>query len=303
MTFGGRSNTPDLPRCPVMTTAVAIKAPPIQLRPHASAQRVVMTVATSCLGHADANQPNVAVGTPEALHQFRVAYRRLRSLFSLAREISRTDPQGMKLKAELRDVTSNFGFARDLDVFLEANPGLSEADVAKVEEARVAAYAGVAETLASARWERLHTDLDRWLDKGKWRKALDDDPWTGRSLARRSLHRRRARILAMGSDLAGLTEHDRHEVRKEAKKLRYGCQFFAAMWPGHEQEIGALESKLGKLQDTLGALNDHATWEHVASATGIDATEPEHLDLDTQLKVAQKLVNEIAAMSPFWRAE
>ncbi|MEI2826257.1 MAG: CHAD domain-containing protein [Dermatophilaceae bacterium] len=64
-----------------MTTA-AVKAGPIQLRPHASAQRAVMTVATSCLDHADANQPHLGIDDPEVLHQFRVAYRRLRSLFS-----------------------------------------------------------------------------------------------------------------------------------------------------------------------------------------------------------------------------
>ena len=284
-------------------TTAAVKAGPIQLRPHASAQRAVMTVATSCLAHADANQPHLGIDDPEVLHQFRVAYRRLRSLFSLARELPRSDPQGARLKGDLRELTSAFGLARDLDVFVETNPDLPEADRAKVEQARVAAYATVAETVDSARWHHLHEDLDRWLDKGRWRKALDDDPWTGRSLARRALNRRRSRIVTMGADLAGLSEHDRHQVRIEAKKLRYGCQFFAAMWPGHEAEISALESKLSKLQDTLGALNDHATWQHMADVTGIETAEPAHLDLATQLAKAQKLVTEITASKPFWRAE
>ena len=69
---------------PPMTTA-ASKATTSQMRPHASAQRAFMTVATACLAHADANQPHLSIDDPEVLHQFRVAYRRLRSLLSLAR--------------------------------------------------------------------------------------------------------------------------------------------------------------------------------------------------------------------------
>lgn len=96
------------------------KAPALLLSPRIGGGQAFETVARLCLEHADANEPLVDVhGDHEAVHQFRVAYRRLRSLFSLAREVSQTDPEAARIKANLRELTVAFGPARDLDVFRE----------------------------------------------------------------------------------------------------------------------------------------------------------------------------------------
>ena len=271
------------------------------MRPHASAQRAFMTVATACLAHADANQPHLSIDDPEVLHQFRVAYRRLRSLLSLAREVTKSDPEGMRLKVELRELAANFGEARDLDVFLETNSHMSEADHAKIDAARVRAYEKVAATLDSAAWEKWHDSFDRWLDKGKWRKSLGDEPWTGRTLARHALSRRRSRIVGMGKTLDELSAYDRHQVRIEAKKLRYGCQFFAPLWPEQAAEISAMEKSLATIQDALGKLNDAATWEHMVTLADLDHTDAPHVDEDVQLVRAQNAVDELTGHKPFWR--
>ena len=117
------------------------KAPALLLSPRIGGGQAFETVARLCLEHADANEPLVDVhGDHEAVHQFRVAYRRLRSLFSLAREVSQTDPEAARIKANLRELTVAFGPARDLDVFREGHPDLSEANARRLEKARVTAY-------------------------------------------------------------------------------------------------------------------------------------------------------------------
>jgi CHAD domain-containing protein len=48
----------------------------------------------------------------------------------------------------------------------------------------------------------------------------------------------------------------RHELRKDAKKLRYAAEFFAPLYPG--KRCRAYRKALARLQDVLGRLNDAA---------------------------------------------
>ncbi|MBK8756146.1 MAG: CHAD domain-containing protein [Actinomycetales bacterium] len=113
-------------------------------------------------------------------------------------------------------------------------------------------------------------------------------------MARHAFGRRRSRIVAMGKALDELSAYDRHQVRIEAKKLRYGCQFFAPLWPEQAAEISAMEKSLATIQDALGKLNDAATWEHmVALWPDLDHTDAPHVDEDMQLVRAQNAVNEL----------
>jgi len=64
-----------------------------------------------------------------------------------------------------------------------------------------------------------------------------------------------------GRHLQKLSDEARHEVRKDAKKLRYASEFFASLFDGKRMRkrkkrfIAALE----ELQEKLGALNDLVT--------------------------------------------
>lgn len=222
------------------------KAPALLLSPRIGGGQAFETVARLCLEHADANEPLVDVhGDHEAVHQFRVAYRRLRSLFSLAREVSQTDPEAARIKANLRELTVAFGPARDLDVFREGHPDLSEANARRLEKARVTAYADALDFLHSATWQQTRTDLDAWLSEGTYRDLLGTGTWSGRVWTAGALERRRKRIRTMGRKLAKLSDHERHLVRIEAKKVRYGCQFFGSMWPANAAEVTVMEKQLG----------------------------------------------------------
>ncbi len=279
----------------------ATKAPPSDLDPEVPAREAFKRTALACLAHAQANVGLVqAHGDHEGLHQFRVAFRRLRSLLSLFREVCRDDPEAMAIKARLRAMTVLLGPARDLDVFLEGHPELAEDDRAKVEYHRVAAYAEIEEFLGGPVWPQLLADLDRWLESGAAVLALSTEPGSGHAVVVRALSRRRARIIHGGADLTSLTAEERHRVRIEAKKLRYGCQFFGSMWPGDADRVATLEKRLGRLQDSLGSLNDRATWEQLRVRCGLEHVEPPEVDEDGLLCEAQDYVARIEHSRPFW---
>lgn len=279
------------------------KAPALLLSPRIGGGQAFETVARLCLEHADANEPLVDVhGDHEAVHQFRVAYRRLRSLFSLAREVSQTDPEAARIKANLRELTMAFGPARDLDVFREGHPDLSEANARRLEKARVTAYGDALDFLHSATWQQTRTDLDAWLSEGTYRDLLGTGTWSGRVWTAGALERRRKRIRTMGRKLAKLSDHERHLVRIEAKKVRYGCQFFGSMWPANAAEVTVMEKQLGALQDRLGALNDLATWSRLVTLARLKGMEPPSVDVPAELAAAQETADRIAALPAFWES-
>ncbi len=64
-----------------------------------------------------------------------------------------------------------------------------------------------------------------------------------------------------GRHLADLDPEARHRVRIAAKKLRYGAEFFAALYDGKKaaKRHKVFVEALADLQDHLGDLNDIAT--------------------------------------------
>ncbi len=278
------------------------KPPALLLAPRLGGGRAFEQIARACLDHADANQPFVEVhGDHEGLHQFRVAYRRLRSLFSLAREVVRVDPEAARIAAGLRELTVALGPARDLDVFLEAHPYLTLDDSRRLDAARVAAYERAHEFLASPSWLALRADLDRWLDAGTYRDQLGRTAWSGRHMAARALERRMQRILNDGAHLADLDPPARHKVRIEAKKVRYGSQFYGSLWPRSAREAAKMERLLGGLQDRLGALNDAVTWASIERLAGLVDAEPPEVDVEAEVAAAQGIVDTLSTVTPYWR--
>lgn len=107
-------------------------------------------------------------------------------------------------------------------------------------------------------------NVAHWLEQSRWtdsdgREADGSDP--ARAFAVSALARLRRRIKRRGKELAAIDDETRHEVRKDAKKLRYASEFFASLFDRkreqrrHRRFVSALE----ELQDRLGALNDLAT--------------------------------------------
>lgn len=237
---------------------------------------------------------------PDALHQARVALRRLRSALSIFRRVV-ADNRFEHLRGELRWLAATLGEARDLDVLL-ARTGRLDA----LGEARTAAYARVAEALGSVRARALMLDLAEWLAIGAWRTAPADPAVVARparDFAGETLDRLRRRLKRRGKGLAHVDDETRHEVRIDAKKLRYAAEFFAPLFPSDKRKrrakrfIGAMQD----LQAHLGDLNDIATAPAVLARLGVAVESAPEGERERLIEAAAEAYDALMERKRFWR--
>ncbi len=305
----------------------ARKAEPIDLSDEMSVADAFRAISHACLRHMRLNEDILLGGRdPDALHQARVAIRRLRSAFSLFGRLLRDDPRFETIKADLKRISAPLGKARNLDVFLSRtlpdeiarHPGQVELlNLEKqLEVERTAAYDAVDRSLRSDEWLNFCLELVEWINAGAWLDSCDPaerhEPVTG--FATRVLDKRRRQVKKLGRNLAGLDPDERHQVRIAAKKLRYGTEFFASLYADKKaKRHREFASALSNIQDALGALNDIATGHEllegiadskvdrsVVFAAGLTAAEGD----DTAsrfLADAKKAHEDLIEARPFWR--
>ncbi len=241
-----------------------VKSKPLTLKPRQSIASAFQAIARNCLHQVLANQPALLEqGDPEAVHQMRVALRRLRSAIKVFAPV--LPPPGLgTLSAELRWLLGHLGPARDGDVFLSEilAPVVAEHPHEKSlrtvdlywRECRDRDFAAAKLAVADPRFPLLLLRLGEWIETLDWPAAA------GKGIApfaRRILRRRLRRLKrAAGRSLIALTPEERHQVRILGKQLRYAGDFMASLFPA-EPARAFLES-LAQLQDLLGHLNDIA---------------------------------------------
>ena len=254
--------------------AEAIKAAPIALPLDADAQSAFRIIGRACLHQLVANQSIMLAGDAEALHQMRVALRRLRAAISLFSGML-TDPQTNVLKAGFKWITGELGPAREFEVFLkrvvkpvadrqgdESGTGLVSGEIRQRRE-NALARAGAA--VESQRFRDLALDTVAWIELGDWTRNLDDAARLLReqpvaAVAVEQLGRRWKKIAKRDKRLAEMDPQGRHKLRIRAKKLRYAAEFFATDFPGKKSTRRRKDfvAHLEQLQDALGELNDIA---------------------------------------------
>ncbi|MGI4876117.1 MAG: CHAD domain-containing protein, partial [Janthinobacterium lividum] len=235
------------------------KAEPVLLDSGMSPAQAFVAIAWSCVRHYRLNEAVLtATGDAGALHQARVALRRLRSAFTLFTPIA-ADEHHARLRIELRWLAAVLGDARNLDVLIGRAPDPSLLD--RLQQERVAAYAAVSDALASVRARRLMLDLSEWLTVIQHRQPADHQDRSVLAFAVDRLERLRKRLKTDGAAFARLSDTDRHEVRIEAKKLRYATEFFTSLFPGKKasRRVERFRSALETFQGILGDLNDQTT--------------------------------------------
>ncbi|RYY22494.1 MAG: inorganic triphosphatase [Sphingomonadales bacterium] len=240
---------------------VSIKAEPIALVPDTSAAEAFERIVHACIRQFRLNEALLfSSRNPNALHQARVAIRRMRSAFSIFKPMIGDDGAG--LRVELKWLAVTLGDARDLDVLLELAPSGPLRD--RIAAAREESYDLLFETLADHRARSVMLNVAHWLEQSRWTETDGgevDGSEPARVLAVSALARFRRRIKRRGKGLAAVDDGTRHEVRKDAKRLRYASEFFAPLFDRkreqrrHRRFVAALEV----LQDRLGALNDLVT--------------------------------------------
>ncbi len=248
-----------------------VKAEPVILTADMAAAHAFRHIVHSCVRQFRLNEALLLTDRdPGALHQARVALRRLRSAFSIFRPI--IGDAGTNLREDLRWLASELGDARNVDVLLErARPGSLEV---RLIAAREAAYDRVGDALYSLRGRSLMFELVEWTTGAIWLDTSGseaDGNRPTREFAVTALNRLRRKVKKEGRDLADADDKARHELRKDAKKLRYAAEFFASLFERKREKrrykgfVAALEA----LQDQLGALNDLATAPEVLDKLGV----------------------------------
>ena len=263
--------------------ANSFKAEPIALRPDLSAGQAFQIIARACVRHFRLNEPQlIASRSAEPLHQSRVAIRRLRSALSLFEPIV-ADKVYQGLKRRLRDVSHQFGEARDLDIYIahiagrKVNKGgqlppFASNLLGQAQAERERAYGRIIDTLQSKRFRRFMQGLVAWIQAGHWctsgeperRNARDENV---EAFAARVLDRRRRKLKRRGRHLERHSPEERHRIRIEAKKLRYACEFFSSLPVDgkHRKRYEAFITALGDLQSRLGDLNDIQSGDEIAA--------------------------------------
>ena len=290
------------------TDAEARKSRPVTLDPTSTASAAFVVVATECVDHWRTNEALLLESRAMPhLHQTRVGIRRLRSSFSLFRPLLDQVPGAFDVAHRLRTLALPLGPARDLDVLLTGPlvDGLGTDQVAHLAAARETAYDRVLTILRSGEWADAGFALDALLAGAPW-PGLDDPSVI--ELAGQALEKRWRRVVGPVDRLAAMAPQARHRVRIEAKKLRYGCEFFASMYavdtPHVVTDSGveligplAFAWHVEQVQTALGAVNDHATADGLLRSVGsaAPAVDEHHLVDD-----AVDAVRALAALDPFW---
>jgi CHAD domain-containing protein len=248
------------------------QSPP--LSPDDDAGAAARRVLAVWLGAFDHEVSGACEGDVEAIHQLRVAMRRLRATLALFEPVL---PAGVvaSLTEDLAWLGRGVGGVRDLDVLAIAIGALERS----LDDDARAALGGLEHALAERRAVAL-VEMGRLLDM----------PRTQRLRVRLGqLARPRARVhpAARLGDVAGdllrplLTAARRagrdldpdtppvafHRLRVRVKRLRYGCETLDSLAP---KAIRPLVARLVRLQDALGEHQDamtHAAWLRATAAS------------------------------------
>ncbi len=236
----------------------------------ASLDEAIAALLRNCLSHFLGNLPALATGDRvEAVHQMRVAIRRLRSALGL---LDRAFPCAAfdELRAETKPIAAILGPARDADVFVETlrngplprfagEPGFDgflAAAEARADEGEVAVLRLAADNATT----RFALVLERIAAERGWRDSLAvnqlrrlEEPVV--RFAAASLDRLDRKVRKRGRHFEKLTPEGRHSLRIALKRLRYATEFFGSLF----HPVSAAKDygdKAARLQDRLGELND-----------------------------------------------
>jgi inorganic triphosphatase YgiF len=266
------------PPSPVRAGALAAGEP--------SVDAAIATVINGCIAQFTGNWPVFQSGDAvTAIHQMRVALRRLRSLLGL---FDRAFPcaEFAHFRIAAKDLAATLGEARNWDVFLELLqggpvkafpeiPGLAQI-LAQSEQHRQAAYAVVRRLLAAPKTTCFVLSLQAFVARHGWRNTLAPEALTrltepAISFAAANLNRMQGKLAKRGKNLAAFEPHKRHQIRLELKKFRYAAELFAGLFPA--AELRDHTRTTAKAQDQLGIFNDLITAHEMVAK--LDTSAPE----------------------------
>src|SRR3954464_2740810 len=229
--------------------------------------------------------PGARRGDVGAIHQARVATRRLREALPLVA----AGKAGRRLERVARELTGVLGTVRELDVAVEMLDGLPRkngvpsAAVAclrrAINEERRALQRETTKRIDEYDMDRLQRKALRVVERKSDGRAHLVDRQTQVAAARRRAARRAARLEAIVDAAGAMYLPDRlHQVRIAVKKLRYALEI-ARDLSGSRAE--ARIRSLQRIQDLLGRMHDLEVL--IARTRGLQAGPVRDLQLSSDL--------------------
>ena len=314
------------------TWGAPVKMTPPTLGTTMSAAEAFTAIAHGCLRQMMLNAPAFDLGQEiEAVHQTRVAIRRLRAALALFRPII-DDAAYPQLSNDLKWLSDHLGDTRDIDVLLTETlepalvrepgaPGLTEL-AAFIATRQASSRKVLREAMNSQRGRKLMLDLLLWVEDGAWRRkaiAAGAEPQSLKDLLDRRLRGSRKKLAALGEHMDTLTEEELHELRIRAKKLRYQAAFFDTLASDGKaaRRFNALVNALEQIQESLGAVHDAeatAAFLEDQARTALQQGESHdplmlfaagrlagaHPDREALVARAGKALTKALATKPFW---
>ena len=247
----------------------------------------VVALTQSCLTQFTANWPVFAHGTEvEAVHQMRVAMRRLRSVLGLFNRAFAA-PEFSTFRDGAKNIANLMGEARNWDVFtalLHAGPLTAfphepgfVAMLQQCADYRATGYAAVRELLADPATTCFLLRAEIFLARHGWRnglpvEALADLTAPAQNFAAANLARLHRKVRKSGRHLMRIGAHERHLTRIELKKLRYAADLFGGLFEGRGK-IRSYNRVAAELQEELGLLNDLTTAQELLAR--LDGSTPD----------------------------
>lgn len=200
---------------------------------------------------------------PDAVHDMRVATRRLRTTLRFMEETNLFDIQRLRRQRRgLRGLARALGRARDLDVFLDRvrryqsdHPEMADRLGLLLEtlhDRRDEARSRLLKKLRDAKAQDLLADLEHFTSEhgrhGEWQPQLLTRHFAGSAIWRRYEEVRSYETLGLDMPLPIM-----HRLRITCKRLRYTMEFFA---PELGKGTQPLLKALTRAQDHLGVLQD-----------------------------------------------
>ncbi len=233
----------------------------------------VRTIVDSGFDHLLANIPALTADI-EAVHQARVAIRRLRSALRLFGD--HIDPRAAaRFQAVLKRFGRILGDTRDWDVFVCETIPHAEADGLdpkwigllwdKANAARKRAHGAAAGMIARAEFTGFVLALAGWAEDME--PARSDAKYL-RDTAPDMLARFERKALKRGRRIGDSSVEELHALRKTLKKLRYSVDYLAGLYP--EKQVEKYLHACKGLQEALGRINDMATTDRLVAQLSKD---------------------------------
>lgn len=239
----------------------------LALDPGVEATQAWATVLATLAETLDANEPGTRDDLDsEFLHDFRVAVRRTRSMLAQGRDV--LEPTALaRYRDDFAWLGTVTGPTRDLDVWLLTLPELAAGIDetlrdelgplrALLERHQRTAQRRLVRDLDSPRYARLRRDYAAWLTQlAPGETELPDARRGAPAVAGARIARAYKRVVRDGRRIDDDSPPESlHELRKDAKRLRYALECFGSLFPA--EPVQALVRDLKGLQDCLGEFQD-----------------------------------------------